>query len=156
MRVFHCILCLGGSRSREKHLQTFCFNITTCAFYITVYFVFFSPILCHAFLRYDLLNAFTCERMCPYLHLSYSHAILREHSQRRVGPPGPHHVHRQAAVIELLFGLQERVSVEPDVSLRRRQNEPLKTKAFDGVFVQQQAIANKDSAVQLQSSEIRN
>lgn len=59
-------------------------------------------------------------------------------------------------MIELLFGLQERVSVEPDVSLRRRQNEPLKAKAFDGVFVQQQAIANKDSAVQLQSSEIRN
>lgn len=94
--------------------------------------------------------------MCPYLHLSYSHAILREHSQRWVGPPGPHHVHCQAAVIELLFGLQERVSVEPDVSLRRRQNEPLKAKVFDGVFVQQQAIANKDSAVQLQSSEIRN
>lgn len=42
LRVFHCILCLGGSRSREKHLQTFCFNITTCAFYITVYFVFLS------------------------------------------------------------------------------------------------------------------
>lgn len=70
---------------------------------------------------YDLLYAVTCvcvRCMPPYLHLAYSHALLCEHSQRRVRPPGPHHVHGEAAVLKLLFGLEERVSVEPDVSLR--------------------------------------
>ena len=67
---------------------------------------------------YDLLYAIMCVCVCPYLDLPYSHALLCEHSQCGVGPPGSHHIHRQAAVLKLLFRLQERVSVQPDVSLR--------------------------------------
>lgn len=60
--------------------------------------------------------------MQSYLHLPHSHALLREHSQRGVHPPRPHHVHRQAAVFKLFFWLQERVSIQPDVSLRNIKN----------------------------------
>lgn len=55
--------------------------------------------------------------MCSYLHLSYGHPLLCEHHQGRVWPPGPHHIHSQAAALKLLFGLQEGVSIQPDVSL---------------------------------------
>lgn len=54
----------------------------------------------------------------PYLHFPHSHAVLREHSQGRVPPPRPHHIHGQAAVLKLLFGLQEWVTVQPNVGLQ--------------------------------------
>ncbi len=68
--------------------------------------------------RYDLLYAVMCTCTYPYLHLPYSHSLLCEHSQRGVRPPGPHHIHGQAGVLKLLFRLQERVSIQPDVSLQ--------------------------------------
>lgn len=65
---------------------------------------------------------------CLYLHLAYSHAILCEHSQRGVRPPWPHHIHSQAAVLKLFFRLQERVPVQPDVSLQNTDGANMKLK----------------------------
>lgn len=88
-------------------VYTFCFNIPHVHFISLNFFLLCIPVC------YDILCA-----CVHYLHLLYSHALLCEHSQRRVRPSGPHHVHSQAAVLKLLFRLQERVSIQPDVSLQ--------------------------------------
>lgn len=65
--------------------------------------------------------------MCSYLHLSDRHPLLCEHRQGRARPAGPHHIHSLAAVLKLLFGLQEGVSIQPDVSLQNKPAESQKT-----------------------------
>lgn len=94
------------------YVHLFFFTITPCAFHITVH------VFCSAFQCVRIYCTLSRMCMCPYLHLPYSHPLLCEHSQRRVRSPGPHHVHSQAAVLKLLFRLQEWVSIQPDVSLQ--------------------------------------
>lgn len=74
---------------------------------------------------YDLYYAIASVHMCPYLHLPYTHALLCQHGQGRVRPAGPHHIHSQAAVLKLLFRLQEGISIQPDVSLQSHSNKLL-------------------------------
>lgn len=99
-------------------------------------------------LRINQLQAVTCMHVCmrPYLHLPYSHAILREHSQSGVCPPRPHHVHGQAAVIELFFRLQERVTIQPDVSLQN-------TSAYVLVFSSREVdVSDQNAAKQIRKT----
>lgn len=51
------------------------------------------------------------------LQLLDRQVVLRQHRQRRVAAPGPHHVSGQRGVRELLLGVQEGVSVQTDMSL---------------------------------------